>query len=189
MNDSLKDYIKIYNVLNYLQCKEILNYVEKFNWHPHKFYNHFNNTEYTRSGDNELEMSWFEENTEQRKILMNSLRQSFLNYVKELNFPWLSGWQGYSDVKLNRYTVDKVMARHYDNITSLFDGTRKGIPTLSAVGLLNDNFSGGEFIMFENTTIELKPGDVVVFPSTFLYPHEILPVTNGIRYSFVSWAW
>jgi hypothetical protein len=32
-------------------------------------------------------------------------------------------------------------------------------------------------------------GDVIIFPSTFLYPHKVNEVKKGIRYSFVSWAW
>ena len=40
------------------------------------------------------------------------------------------------------------MAEHCDHISSLFDGQIKGIPMLSVVGQLNDNFEGGEFVMF-----------------------------------------
>jgi predicted 2-oxoglutarate/Fe(II)-dependent dioxygenase YbiX len=81
------------------------------------------------------------------------------------------------------------MANHCDHIHSLFDGTHKGIPIISVIGVLNDNYKGGEFIMFDNMKIELKQGDVMLFPSNFLYPHRVEPVTEGTRYSFVSWAW
>ena len=81
------------------------------------------------------------------------------------------------------------MAKHCDHIKDMFDGDRKGIPTLSVVGLLNDNFEGGEFVMFDDYIIKLKQGDVLIFPSNFLYPHKVNPVKKGIRDSFVSWVW
>ena len=37
--------------------------------------------------------------------------------------------------------------------------------------------------------IDTKKGDLVIFPSSFLYPHEICKVTKGSRYSYVSWVW
>jgi len=44
-------------------------------------------------------------------------------------------------------------------------------------------------IMFKDTQIKMNTGDVVIFPSNFLYPHKVNPVTKGVRYSCVSWAW
>jgi len=71
----------------------------------------------------------------------------------------------------------------------MFDGERKGIPVLSVLGILNDNYKGGEFIMFQDEEIKFKTGDLLIFPSNFLYPHRVEPVTKGIRYSFISWTW
>jgi DNA-directed RNA polymerase beta subunit len=48
---------------------------------------------------------------------------------------------------------------------------------------------GGEFVMFDDTTIELPKGSLLIFPSNFLYPHQVLPVTKGTRHAFVSWVW
>ena len=71
----------------------------------------------------------------------------------------------------------------------LFDGEKKGIPILTIVGLLNKDYNGGEFVMLEDEIINLEPGDIVVFPSLFLYPHRVNEVLEGTRYSFASWAW
>ena len=82
------------------------------------------------------------------------------------------------------------MENHCDHIHSMFDGERKGIPILSIVGVLNDDYEGGELIMFDgDKTISTKKGDLLIFPSNFLYPHRITPVTKGPRYSYVSWVW
>ena len=37
--------------------------------------------------------------------------------------------------------------------------------------------------------IDTRKGDLIIFPSNFLYPHKITPVTKGVRYSYVSWVW
>jgi predicted 2-oxoglutarate/Fe(II)-dependent dioxygenase YbiX len=71
----------------------------------------------------------------------------------------------------------------------MFDGEMKGIPTLSFVGQLNDDFVGGEFVMWKDQVIEMHKGTVIVFPSVFLYPHRVDAVKSGTRYSFVSWAY
>jgi len=81
------------------------------------------------------------------------------------------------------------MALHIDHIHSLFDGKLKGVPVLSILGTLNEDYEGGEFILFEDYKINFKKGDVVIFPSNFLYPHKVEPVTKGTRYSYISWAW
>ena len=60
--------------------------------------------------------------------------------------------------------------------------------TLSCSFALNDDFEGGEFALFDRE-IQLKPkkGSVLVFPSNFMYPHEICPVTKNTRYSIITW--
>jgi predicted 2-oxoglutarate/Fe(II)-dependent dioxygenase YbiX len=54
--------------------------------------------------------------------------------------------------------------------------------------ILNDNFEGGEFAFFnKDLKYKLNKGDALMFPSNFMYPHEIMPVTKGIRYSIITW--
>lgn len=53
---------------------------------------------------------------------------------------------------------------------------------------LNDDYDGGEFAFFDREVIIKSPkGSVIVFPSNFMYPHEIMQVTKGTRYSIVTW--
>ena len=70
----------------------------------------------------------------------------------------------------------------------MFDGERKGIPILSVLGVLNDDYEGGEFYLVDEKT-NLSKGDIIIFPSNFMYPHKVEPVTKGIRYSYISWIW
>ena len=40
---------------------------------------------------------------------------------------------------------------------------------------------------FEVKRLKLDKGSIVFFPSNFMYPHGIEPITKGTRYSIVSW--
>jgi len=103
-----------------------------------------------------------------------------------------------SEIRFNKYNSGAGMKPHIDHIRSLFvnnqgedrstNNVRPGIPILSIVGLLNDDFIGGEFLLCGNE-IGLKKNSLLVFPSNFMYPHEIAPTKEGIRYSFVAWLW
>jgi hypothetical protein len=60
------------------------------------------------------------------------------------------------------------------------------VTTVSVVAYLNDDYDGGElyFPRFD-LTIKPKQGDVVVFPSTYIYEHASLPMKSGTKYSVV----
>jgi predicted 2-oxoglutarate/Fe(II)-dependent dioxygenase YbiX len=81
------------------------------------------------------------------------------------------------------------MGVHADHVRNIFDGTRRGIPILTVLGALNDNYEGGELEFWEDEKIKLKAGEALIFPSNFLYPHQVLPITKGNRYSFAVWIW
>ena len=61
----------------------------------------------------------------------------------------------------------------------MFDGERKGIPILSVLGVLNDDYEGGEFVLIDEK-MNLSKGDIIVFPSNFMYPHKVEPVTKAL---------
>tara|TARA_R100000455_G_C6219844_1_gene84667 strand:+ start:88 stop:678 length:591 start_codon:yes stop_codon:yes gene_type:complete len=66
--------------------------------------------------------------------------------------------------------------------------------TVSLVYLLNNDYKGGELVFVNPTDnnqvlkkIDVQPNKLIIFPSNFIYPHSVLPVTDGTRYSVVSW--
>ena len=83
----------------------------------------------------------------------------------------------FSPVRFNRYQKGQTMRIHCDHIKTLFEGEVKGIPVLSIIINFNDDYK-----------VDLGEGDVVVFPSLFLFPHRIEEVTENIRYSGVAWG-
>ena len=65
----------------------------------------------------------------------------------------------------------------------------KAVPrAVSCSFILNDDFEGGEFAFFnKELKYKLEKGDAIMFPSNFMYPHEVMPVTKGTRYSIITW--
>lgn len=121
----------------------------------------------------------------ENKDLFECVRKSVELYEQIYNFEGMIKFV--SPIRINRYLTGTEMKSHYDHIYSLFDGEKKGVPILSVVGLLNDNFSGGEF-HFYDFNVPLEAGDILIFPSSFMYPHGVRKVTGGERWSFVNWC-
>ena len=78
-------------------------------------------------------------------------------------------------------------AEHVEYVEHV-DHSPNNMRTVSCSIILNDDFEGGEFGFFSRAHI-IKPskGDVIMFPSNFLYRHQVLPVTKGTRYSIITW--
>ena len=82
---------------------------------------------------------------------------------------------------LLRYETGQFYTAHTD---SFKDRPR----AVSCSFALNDDYEGGEFAFFDRELVyNLKKGSCIMFPSNFMYPHEIMPVTSGTRYSIVTW--
>ena len=80
------------------------------------------------------------------------------------------------------------MRQHHDHIHSLFEGEIRGIPTISTILNFNNEYEGGQLYFWENYEIEMGKGDIVMFPSLFMYPHGVKEVVKGKRYSGVAWG-
>jgi len=186
---NLSDYIKVYH--NHIDddiCKQTIDELNAAVWHEHTFDDYDNKTKIKLSGNQELSTSY--DNVSTKDVLMKQIWEGLNQYIiKDFHFSWLDGWNGFTPLRFNQYKENKKMAEHCDHIIINEAGTRKGIPVLSIVGSLNDDYEGGEFIMFQDEEIKLKQGDLMIFPSVFLYPHRVEPVTKGVRNTFVSWAW
>ncbi len=61
------------------------------------------------------------------------------------------------------------------------------VTTVSIVVYLNDDYEGGEiwFPRMDNLSIKPKTGDIIVFPSTYIYEHASQDMISGTKYSVV----
>ena len=93
--------------------------------------------------------------------------------------------QRHTDFRLNKYSYGGFMSRHVDNIHHSH-GQEYGYPQVSSLLFLNDNYKGGQ-LKISNITYNTKKGSAIIFPSNFMFPHEVNLITEGTRYSIVTW--
>lgn len=109
--------------------------------------------------------------------IMEPLEDCIWDYrsVYDLNLTETSGYQ------LLKYQNESEYHLHQDHAP---DNSR----VMSLVACLSDNFVGGELeFPYFNYTVKLEKGSIIFFPSNFPYSHIAHPVTDGIKYSLVSW--
>ena len=188
LNTDLQYYVKHFKgrVDNDL-CDTLVREMNTIEFSQHKFHNPITGEFKTRSGSKELSISY--DDCPSRSILSEKMWYIIKDYLHYIDMPWFTRWSGYTIPRFNKYDEDKKMALHCDHIQSMFDGEKRGIPILSVLGVLNDDYEGGEFVMFDDTEVKFDRGDILVFPSLFLYPHKVQPVKSGTRYSYISWVW
>ena len=191
MKENLKDYILHLDnwIPKNIIDKSISELSDNKTWQRHTYSNSKTFVKKSKNEDKELDIC-LGDNLTYLKEIHDLTWKALEKYIviEKISGDTFKGWKGFSKIRFNRYKKGQIMSRHSDHIQSLFTGEQSGIPILSIVGVLNDNYEGGEFIMFDDYEIKFKAGDLIIFPSIFLYPHKVKPVKKGIRYSFVSWC-
>ena len=113
-------------------------------------------------------------------ILLDIFHRAASEYILALpNLPiGISKDEGYT---ILRYQTNEKYDVHSDDIPVIHR-------RLSCVLYLNDEYQGGE-LWFPVHDLKIKPaaGDVILFPSTFEYPHASLPVTSGTKFAITTW--
>jgi len=111
-------------------------------------------------------------------IVFGDIRNCISEYNKQFEHSYVSEDTGY---QLLRYKTGQFYVQHVDSFL-----TEPRLVTASIH--LNEDYEGGEFAFFDRKLkYKLNKGDVLMFPSTFMYPHEVMPITKGTRYSITTW--
>jgi len=118
----------------------------------------------------------------------------YWNFIKEeierlysfykIKFPKMASSK-INQIDLLEYSVGGKYNVHTDHYTN-------SPRHLSIIMNLNDNYKGGDLIFTDQKEKEIKrikldKRSIVFFPSNFMYPHSIQPITKGTRYSIVAW--
>ena len=112
------------------------------------------------------------------KSLFASAGLAIKKYNEKFGYCIIQEDSGY---ELLRYKKEQFYTQHIDSF-------KARLRTVSCSFILNDNYEGGEFAFFDRELkYKLKKGSCIMFPSNFMYPHEIMPVTSGTRYSIITW--
>lgn len=194
MDKKLTDFIWKTKLIDDDLCQSAVEEIEKCDWKPHTWYSHHVQESHSYE-EKELEVC-FEYPEYIAQSINLYLTKCINEYTRTLTGLHTQGNEfffnmigAFSRARFNRYKPGTLMRPHYDHIHSLFDGKIRGIPVISVVGALNNDYEGGEFIFFDDYEVKLNTGEIMLFPSSFLYPHRVEEVTSGIRYSFVNWGW
>ena len=170
-------------------CDYILKDIETREWKPHTWYNAQSDT---YGSEETMELDVQSITPELQQLLTPIMIQAGAAYNVKYAYPCERTGQlmnKFSGIRFNRYSSGQIMRQHHDHIHSLFDGKEKGIPVLSFILNLNDDYEGADLYFWKDHIVKLGKGDIVMFPSLFLFPHGVNEVTKGRRYSAVSWAW
>jgi len=142
----------------------------------------------SRTDGSELQVAIATEFSELDKLMREQVFKALDAYYNELKpRAWVSS---ITIPRFNKYSKNTDMREHVDHINLFPDenGRSRGIPVMSVVAVLTDDYEGGDFIFNGEKKIELNAGDILMFPSSFPWAHKVTPVTNGTRISYVTWA-
>jgi hypothetical protein len=189
----IKDFIKIYdNILPLNTLSSFLKFANTRNFEKASVIGHGNgqnvvndkirkvfNYALTTDINSCSETHWF-------NLLYRFFIDHIGRYCKELNSDPYHVVSKVHEITILKYQDDG----HYDWHTD----HHAQIPrTLSLVYLTNNDYEGGELIFKnlktgESLKIDKVPNRLIIWPSNFMYPHKVNPVTKGTRFSVVCWA-
>ena len=177
---NVQDYIKVYEeTVDDELCNSLMS--AKLDYKPSSFSNHEG---ITKNSEERVVMDdvWIRKDNK----FYDPLKGCFVKAVRqyEFDFPRFS-CEHTTDFRINKYGTGGFMSEHIDNIHHSH-GQKYGYPQATVLLFLNDDFKGGQFIVSE-LQLNIKKGDAIIFPSNFMFPHEVKKVTSGTRWSIVSW--
>jgi len=187
----IKEFIKTYDdVLPYKTLSNLLRYINASKFEEARIVGHDDNVidfnirrTFTHALENSPKSSmttthWF-------CLLHNMFENHFYKYSNDIKSKDIQ-IKCINDITVLKYENTGFYTWHTDHCAD--------IPrTLSSILLLNNDYEGGN-LCFRNPDgsnefqIDVKPNRLIIWPSNFLYPHTVKPVTKGTRYSIVSWA-
>jgi predicted 2-oxoglutarate/Fe(II)-dependent dioxygenase YbiX len=189
-NTQLKDLIHVERGLIPTNlCDYIVDEIEKKEWRPHSWYN---NVQGTFGSEETKELDVQNITAEHQSLLTPFMISAGASYNAKYHFECERTMQimnKFSAIRFNRYSPGQIMRQHMDHIHSLWNTQDAGIPVLSFILNLNDDYEGAELYFWDDYKVPLGKGDIIMFPSLFLFPHGVTEATRGRRYSAVSWSW
>jgi predicted 2-oxoglutarate/Fe(II)-dependent dioxygenase YbiX len=165
-------------------CRFVIDTIKNCSWSKHTW----NSDGKTFFSYPTKELDVLEATPSLEDILNPLISLSIKSYNNFIGKEKVSQVTGFSHIRFNRYQKGQIMRRHCDHIKSLFEGEVRGIPILSIIINFNDDYKGGDLIFWDDYKVSLGEGDIVIFPSLFLFPHRVEEVTENIRYSGVTWG-
>lgn len=180
----MKEYIlEVKKVIPQVFCKKIISY----------FDNDYQDAGTTEDGVNKnirncLTRSILLTNSFGEKICSTAVKEKIFDCVKHYQKKHQIGISEISQLDILKYEANEFKAG-YDFHRDF--GSKARDRHLSISICLNNEYEGGEFV-FDipggHYTIPQNVGDAVIFPSNFMFPHQVNKVTKGTRYALIGWV-
>jgi len=182
---NIEDYVVVLeNAVPEELCDQILNeYRDGNDWYPSTISSGTSNKDVRNNDIIGISIAEvIDRNYEVRKELdtkiFNCTNKAINEYNKKFPLAMIQQDTGYD---LLRYKTGGFYVEHTD---SFMQQPR----AVSCSIALNNDYEGGEWAFWNREkTYNVKKGSIIMFPSNFMYPHEIMPVTSGTRYSIITW--
>jgi predicted 2-oxoglutarate/Fe(II)-dependent dioxygenase YbiX len=185
-DNKLEDFIQVFdNVLSDDICDRIVEeYSNSFEWNHSTVDNNSVNFDIRKCDSIPISHEFIlSNNLEYRKNLDNliyeSVKKAKDRYLEKFKNLYVTADTGYD---LLKYEEGDFYIQHTDSC-----GTTSN-RIISCSIQLNDDYDGGEFAFFNREMmIRSKKGSMIMFPSNFMFPHEIMPIIRGTRYAIITW--
>ena len=114
------------------------------------------------------------------KKIFSEYTRTYMNSISFKNYGF-----SITTIDILKYIKGGHYVYHHDDC---FNAPR----TFSCIYLINDGYEGGELCFntlsgSNELIIPSEPNSLIMWPSNFMYQHTVKPVTEGERYSVVSW--
>ncbi len=126
-------------------------------------------------------------NSISRRIIFNDLKR-FTSTIENQYQEKVSSWYTSNHNYFEFLYYEGKNGGHYDYHTDYFKDAPRQLTLL--IGLNDpEEYEGGElFVQNSEKGIKIGRGDVVCFPSNFMFPHSVTPLTKGVRKVLVIWT-
>jgi len=119
-----------------------------------------------------------------------------LNAVKEKIFDCVSHYKNKHDIHIDRISQLDILKYEFNEHKAGYNfhqdfGDKCSERHLSISICLNNDYEGGEFVFnlpSSKYVVSQNIGDAVIFPSNFMFPHQVNKITNGTRYALIGWV-
>jgi predicted 2-oxoglutarate/Fe(II)-dependent dioxygenase YbiX len=137
----------------------------------------------TKARDTDLIM--LPHHTDSQNSVLNEFTKEFHARMKPCLDQYMAAYyakiEKFENPQLLRYGKEQKFHDHIDDHPFF---TRR----ISLTYYLNDEYEGGD-VEFNRHGLRFKANknDLLIFPSNFIYNHQVHPVTDGLRYVVVQW--
>lgn len=180
----MKEYIlEVKKIIPKVLCDKIIHY----------FDNEYNEARTTGSGVNKDIRNCLTRNLFMTKSFGQTL---CLNATKQKIFDCVTHYKKKHEVPIHKISQLDLLKYETNNYAAGYNfhhdfGKDCLHRNLSISICLNNEYTGGEFVFDckgEKLTIPQNVGDAVIFPSNFIFPHQVNKVTKGTRFALIGWV-